>query len=314
MTDFYDVIIIGGGPAGLTASIYALREKLNVMIVEKFVPGGIAATTYMVENYPGFNGISGYELMQKFEMQAKELGLITVLESVEKIEVKDDIKIVHTPGGKEYRALSLIIASGTIHKKLNIPGESEFMGKGVSYCAICDGPLFKGKNVAVIGCGNSGIQEGLFLLKFVENVSFVEFLPYITADKILQAKIKDSKQVNFYLNHIVTGINGDNGIKSITIKDRESGDLKDINVDGVFIYTGLIPNTKFLKDVVDLDKSGYVIANEELETSVPGVFAAGDVRLKSLRQIVTAVADGAIAAFMAGKYVDSHETKGGKNV
>lgn len=302
--EVYDLIIIGGGPAGLTAGIYALRARLNTILLEKFIPGGIAVTTDIVENYPGFISISGTDLMQKFEEHAREVGLKVISETVEKIEIKDKVKIIYTSNNR-YETLSIVIATGTYHKRLNISGESKLIGKGVSYCAVCDGPLFKNKNIAVIGCGNSGIQEGLFLLKFVNHITFVEFLPYITADKILQERIQSSPKATFYLNHTLNSINGENGVASITITDKATGKQDTINIDGVFIYIGLVPNTKFLDNVVKLDKSGYVITNDNLETSVTGVFAAGDVRSKYLRQIVTSAGDGALAAFMAGEYIDS---------
>ncbi|MDI6840971.1 MAG: thioredoxin-disulfide reductase [bacterium] len=303
ITEIKDLIIIGGGPAGLSAGIYASRARLNTLLIEKLAPGGLPMTTHLIENYPGFpHGISGSELMKGMQVQATRFGLKFVIEEVISLEIENGVKLVKTATHK-YKAYAVIIATGTLPKKLGILGEDKFSGKGVSYCATCDGPLFKDKAVAVVGCGNSGIQEGLFLLKFVSNVTFIEFLPYITADKILQEQIQKEQKVSFYLNHTLVSINGDEYISSVTIKDRTTGKEKVIDVEGVFIYAGLNPNTKFLQGVVNLDPHGYVITDENLETSVSGIFAAGDVRVKLLRQVATSVGDGALAAFTAEKYL-----------
>ncbi|MCK4352841.1 thioredoxin-disulfide reductase [candidate division WOR-3 bacterium] len=298
-----DLIIIGGGPAGLTAGIYAARARLNTLLIEKLMPGGLAATTDRIENYPGFQPISGMELTKKMVSQAKEFGVEIITEEVVCLKIKDKFKLVKTVNTK-YKTPAIIIATGTLPKKLNIPGEDELRGKGVSYCATCDGPLFRDKDIIVIGCGNSGIQEGLFLLKFVNRITFVEFLPYMTAEKVLQERIQKEQKIKFYLEHTLISINGEQTVSSVTIKDRKTTKEKIIEAQGVFIYAGLFPNTNFLKGVVKLDKEGYVITNEDLETSISGIFAAGDVRAKTLRQIATSVGDGALAAFMAEKYIE----------
>ncbi|MDD5530039.1 MAG: thioredoxin-disulfide reductase [bacterium] len=299
-----DLVIIGAGPAGLTAGIYAQRAKLNTVILEKYITGGIAVNTDVIENYPGFNEISGFELMQKMEEQARAIGVNIVPEEVQTLEIRDNVKIVKT-SKNEYETSAIIIATGTHYKKLNIPGEEKFFGRGISYCAICDGPLYKNKNIAVIGCGNSGIQEGLFLLKFVNHITFVEFLPFIAADKTLQERIKKHTKTKFYLSHKLVSVNGDKGVESITIEG--DGEEKNIDVAGVFIFAGLTPNTAFVKDVVKLDNKRYIMTNDNLETSVPGVFAAGDVREKRFRQVVTAAGDGALAAFSAELYIEKNQ-------
>ncbi len=301
-----DLIIIGGGPAGLSAGIYAARAGLNTLLIEKGLPGGLAATINLIENYPGFpEGISGMELMQKMEEQAKRFGVEFANEEVISIKVTDEDKLVKT-NANEYVSQAIIIATGTEHKKLGVPGEKELTGRGVSYCAVCDGPLFRDKDIVVVGCGNSGIQEGLFLLKFANSITFVEFLEYITAEKILQERIRKESRAEILLGQMVVSIDGETGVTGVTIKDRKTGESKVIKAQGVFIYVGIKPNTHWLRETVDLDPNGYIIANELLETSVPGIFVAGDARSKPLPffQIVSAASDGAFAAFAVEKYIE----------
>jgi len=237
----YDIIIIGGGAAGLTSGIYTSRGRLKSLLIEKGMPGGLTATTDFIENYPGFpQGIKGMKLMDRMKRQAERFGTEIIqgeVRNVKPIEGKIEVK---TEKGT-YNASCVIVASGGIPKKLNIPGEEEFFGKGVSYCATCDGPLYRAKDVAVIGCGNSGLQEGEYLLKFVKNITFVEFLPYMTAEKILQERLRKERKANFLLNHMLTRINGKDGVDSITVKERKTGEEKEIPVSGVFIYAGFLP-------------------------------------------------------------------------
>ena len=299
----YDIIIIGGGAAGLTSGIYTSRGRLKTLLIEKGIPGGLTATTDFIENYPGFpQGIKGMELMDRMKRQAERFGTEIVQGKVKNVKPVEGKIEAETEEGK-YSTSCVIVASGSIPKKLNIPGEEEFLGKGVSYCATCDGPLYRDKDVAVIGCGNSGLQEGEYLLKFVKSITFVEFLLYMTAEKILQERLEKERKTKFLLNHMLTRINGEEGVDSITVKDRKSGEEKVIPVSGVFIYAGFLPNSDFLKGVIELNDSGYVITNEKMETSVPGIFAVGDVRSKECRQIATAVGEGTTAAVMAEKYI-----------
>jgi len=300
----FDVGIIGAGPAGLTAGIYAARAKLKTIIFEKVAVGGLAAATDRIENYPGFNkGISGEELTSLMGKQADFFGARIFSEGVLDIDTQSNPKVLKTDRG-DFTVKSVIVASGTSPKPLNVPGEKKFKGRGISYCATCDAPFFQDKEIAVIGCGNSGIQEGLYLLKFAKKITFVEFLPYMTAEKILQERIKSHKNVEFLLNSQLTSFEGNNNLTGIKVKSRESGDEKLISVDGVFVYVGLLPNTDFLKGKVELDKAGFVKTNEILETSIKGIFAAGDVRTTPLRQVATAVGDGALAAEMVVKYIE----------
>jgi thioredoxin reductase (NADPH) len=301
----YDLIIIGGGPAGLTAGIYAARAKLKTVLLERLNPGGLVASTDWVENYPGFpEGIVGAELVKKMEEQAVKFGTeIISFKEVNSTDLKGQTKAVSVDK-EEYRAKAVIIASGTEPKKLGIPGEEEFRGRGVSYCATCDGAFFQGKDIVVIGGGSSGIQEGLFLTRFVNNITVVEFMPHLNAEKILQERAHKNEKFKFFVNHMATSINGKDQVESVTIKDRKTNEEKTISCAGVFVYVGWDPKTEFLKGQVDLDKWGYVIAGEDTKTSTSGVFVAGDVREKTLRQITTAVSDGTIAAFMAEKYIE----------
>lgn len=300
----HDVVIIGGGVAGLTTGIYTSREGLDTLLLEKWLCGGLVEETTLVENYPGFpEGVSGRDLVGKFKEQAQKFGTqITEYSEVTEVEPLDKKLRIKTDKA-EYYARCLIIASGSLPKKLNVPGEDEFYGKGVSYCATCDGPLYKDKDVAIIGCGNSGLQEGQSLLNHVKSETFVEFLPNVSAAQVLQDRLRKSEKTTFLLNHMLTSINGDATVNSITVKDRETNEEKKIKVSGIFVYVGFLPNSKFLEGVVDLDKWGYIITDENMRTSVPGIYAAGDIRSKKIRQIDTACGDGTIAAISASDYI-----------
>ncbi len=300
----HDVIIVGGGAAGLTAGIYASREGLDTLLLEKWLCGGLAAETTSVENYPGFpEGVHGRNLMEKFKQQAQRFGTQIVeysgVAKAEPLEKKVKIKT----DNQEYDARCLIIASGGTPKKVNVPGEDDFYGKGVSYCATCDGPLYKGKDVAVIGCGDSGLQEGESLLAHVRRATFIEFLPYMNAAKILQERLQKSEKTDFLLNHMLASINGEDLVSSVTVKNRQTGEERKLDVSGVFIYTGFLPNSSFLGGIVELDTSGYIITDENMETSVPGIYAVGDVRSKRVRQIDVACGEGTIAAISARDYI-----------
>lgn len=304
----YDLIIIGAGPAGLTAGIYGARAGLKTVIVERALPGGLAATTDYIENYPGFpDGIKGMELTENMKKQAQHFGTEIIGTEVTSLIKKGKITIVKT-STRSFETVAVIIATGTVPKKLDIPGEDELRGRGISYCATCDGPLFKGRQIAVIGCGNSGLQEGKFLLNFVKHITFIEFLPHMTADKILQDRFSQEPKVNFFLNHELLSIDGKERVEAITIEDRTTREKKTIEVDGVFIYAGLVPKSDFIKGIVKVDNKGFIITNDKLETSLPGVFAAGDICAQAVRQVVTACAQGAAAAINAYHYIESLRT------
>jgi thioredoxin reductase (NADPH) len=300
----YDVIIIGGGPAGLTAAIYTSRDKLDTLLLEKEIAGGTPTKTHLIENYPGFpEGISGIDLMERFKKQAKRFGVqFREFEEVKGLSSNDKTIEVEMEKGRLI-ARTVIIASGSEPKRIGIPGEDRFFGRGLSYCATCDGPLFKGKDVAVIGCGNSGFQEGEMLLNHVNSITFVTMLPYINASKILEERLRKHENVRFFLNHQLLSIDGEDHITSITLKDSETGEEKEIEVSGVFMYAGITPNTKFVEKVVDLNENGYIVTNESMQTSVSGVFAAGDIRSKKYQQITGACNDGTIAALSAAEYI-----------
>jgi thioredoxin reductase (NADPH) len=300
----FNVVIIGAGPAGLTAGIYSMRAGLKAIIVERAMVGGLAATAHLIENYPGFpGGIAGVDLTTKMKEQAERFGVHIVQAEVSAIEQQDRQFSVHT-AADTYGTPAVILASGTIPKKIGVPGENTLRGRGVSYCATCDGPLFRDKKVAVVGCGNSGLQEGMFLLQFVKSITFIEFLPSMTGDKILQDRLLHEPRATFLLNHEVMSINGEQRVASIGVKNRATGDETSIDVDGIFIYIGLTPITDYVKDLVDRDENGFVKANENMATSTPGIFACGDIRSKKIRQVVNACAEGAIAALNAYHYIE----------
>lgn len=306
--DNYDLVIIGAGPAGLTAGIYGARAGLQTVMLERALPGGLAATTDYIENYPGFpDGIKGMELTEKMKKQAQHFGVEIIGSEVVSLVKKEHITVVKT-SARSFETVAVIIATGTVPKKLNIPGEDELRGRGISYCATCDGPLFKGRQIAIIGCGNSGLQEGKFLLNFARHITFIEFLPHMTADKILQDRLGQEPKVNFLLNHELLSIDGKERVEAITVKDHVVKNKKTIEVTGVFIYAGLVPKSDFVKGIVKIDSKGFIVTSDKLETSLPGVFAAGDICAQAVRQVVTACAQGAAAAINAYHYIESLKT------
>ena len=298
----HDLIIIGGGPAGLTAAIYALRSRLHTPPVEKMILGGQASTTSRVENYPGFpESVSGLDLSQKMAEQAKKLGLNVLWSNAVKIKNQE----VHVEG-KILAAKALIIATGTEAARLGVPGEDELRGRGVSYCATCDGAFYQNKNVMVVGGGNSAVEEALFLTRYARQVSIVHRRDELRADKILAEQAKNHPKIYFFWHSVVEEIKGEKMVSEAVLKDLSSNKKLKVPVDGVFIYVGSRPNSEPAKGAVKLDEAGFIITDEKMKTSAPGIFAAGDIRVKSLRQIVTAAADGAIAAESARQFIENH--------
>lgn len=304
ISNVYDVIIIGGGPAGLTAGLYTSRARLKSLLIEKGFAGGLVTTIDWVENYPGFDeGISGVELSQRMERQAKKFGLETVQGSVKEIYVHDEIKRIVLEEGNVYEAKAVILATGANPGLLKVKGEEKYRGRGVSYCATCDGAFFRGKKIAVVGGGNSAVQEALFLTKLAEVVYIVHRRDQLRATKIIQEKAFANPNIKFIWNSLVEKIDGEDTVNSLVLKNVKTGEVSRLEVEGVFIYVGYNPSTGFLKGIVKLDEDNYILTDEDMSTSVPGIFAAGDVRAKPLKQITTAVGDGATAAVSAEKYI-----------
>jgi len=301
----FDLVIIGGGPAGLTAAIYALRSFLNTALVEKMVIGGVASTAYLIENYPGFpEGISGLDLCQKMHEQALKLGLKEIWGAARKITRQDNIFAIDIDG-KIITAKAVILATGSEAARLNIPGEKEFRGKGVSYCATCDGPFYKDKNIIVVGGGNAAIEEAIFLTRFAKKVTIIHRRDELRADPILSARAKNHPQIYFFWHSVIEEIIGDKVVKEVLLKDLAGNKLMRVPADGVFVYVGSSPNSGLVKETAKLDRKGFIITDEKMQTSAKGIMAAGDVRTKSLRQIITAAADGALAAETARAYIEN---------
>lgn len=300
----YDVVIIGGGPAGLTAGLYTARARLTSLLIEKAIYGGQVATTERIENYPGFDeGISGVELAQRMERHAKRFGLEVIQGTVTSVSLNDKIKEITLEQDRHYRSKTAIISTGASPKPLNIEGEEMLRGKGVSYCATCDGAFFSGERIAVIGGGDSALEEGLFLTRFADMVYIIHRRNEFRAAKITQERAFSNPRIKFILNTVVDKIEGEDSVKKVHLRNIETGERSVLDVRGVFIYIGYKPNTDLFREVVDLDEDGYIITDERMATAVPGVFAAGDVRVKSLKQIATAIGDGAISAVSAEKYI-----------
>ncbi|MDO4324225.1 MAG: thioredoxin-disulfide reductase [Lachnospiraceae bacterium] len=291
----YDVIIVGSGPAGLAAAIYAQRARLSALVLEKeYMSGGQVVNTYEVDNYPGLPGIGGFELGMKFREHAEKLGAQFVNIEVRHIALEDEgrIKVVYTDG-EEYRARTLILAMGASYRHLGVPGEKELTGMGVSYCATCDGAFFKGRKVAVVGGGDVAVEDALFLARGCERVYLIHRRDELRAAGILQEQLKKCENVEFLWDTEVVSIPGEDHVECVKIRNKKDGTERVLDIDGVFIAVGTIPNTGIVTKLLHLDDNGCIVASEDGVTEIPGIFAAGDLRTKQLRQIVTAVADGA---------------------
>jgi len=297
----YDLIIIGAGPAGLTAGLYAGRYRLNTLILEMLNPGGRILATETIENFPGFTGsVATKDLMSNLEKQVRDLGV--EIELTEALELDTHSKVVRCEN-KSYQANTVIIATGAKPRKLQVPGEDRLTGRGVSYCATCDGPLYRDKEVVVVGGGNAAVEEALYLTRFAKSVNLVHRRDQLRATKILQEKIKANKKIAPVLNSLVTEISGTNRVESVKVRDAVTQKEQTIDCQGIFIYVGNVPNTAFIKGELESDSQGFIITNEELGASQQGIFACGDCRKKTLYQVITACAEGATAADSAQRYL-----------
>ena len=297
----YDLIIIGGGPAGLTAGIYAQRARLKTLLLEKEIVGGQIAVSDVIENYPGFSSISGAELMEKFEQHAKGFGLEIKLTDVIDVQDKGKEKIVKTSEG-DLITKAVIVATGAKPRRLGVPGEKEFTGKGVSYCATCDGPFFKGQQVLVVGGGDTAIKEAVYLSKIASTVYLAHRRDQLRAEKIIQEKAFSTPNIKMLLSHILKEIKGKTGVEKVTLQNLKDNTVKELDTEGVFIFVGINPTTDFVD--VEKDKQGFIKTDQDMRTSVNGIFAAGDCRTTPLKQVSTAVGDGALAAYMVEKYIE----------
>ena len=308
MQDFYDIVIIGGGPAGLTAGIYASRARMKAVLAEKMMCGGQALVADMIENFPGFpDGIKGPDLSEWMTKQAAHFGLVIETAEAKRLvpkKKKDEPFRVELTDGRMLEARSVIVATGAKWNTLNVPGESSLSSRGVSYCATCDGPLFREKDVVVVGGGDTAIEDAIFLTKFANKVTIIHRRDRLRATKILQERASTNKKIEMCLNSVCTEITGANKVEGVKIKNVTTNKEKVITTDGVFVLIGLSPNSDIVKGIVKTDDKGYVICDDEMKTSVEGIFACGDVRKKLLRQVVTAAGDGATAAFSAEHYVE----------
>lgn len=300
----YDVIIIGAGPAGMTAALYTSRANLSTLMIERGIPGGQMANTEEVENYPGYDHILGPELSNKMFEHAKKFGAEYGYGDVKEIIDGKEYKIV-VAGKKEYKARAVIITSGAEYKKIGVPGEKELGGRGVSYCAVCDGAFFKGKELVVVGGGDSAVEEGVYLTRFATKVTIVHRRDKLRAQKILQDRAFANEKISFIWNHTVKEINEEGGkVGSLTLTDVNTEEEQEFKADGVFVYVGMLPLSKPFEALGITNENGYIETNDRMETRVQGIFAAGDVREKALRQIVTATGDGSIAAQSAQHYIE----------
>lgn len=300
----YDVIIIGAGPAGMTAAVYTSRANLETLMIERGIPGGQMANTEEVENYPGFETILGPELSTKMFDHAKKFGAEYAYGDVKEIVDGEEFKTV-LAGSKEYKTKAIILSSGAEYKKIGVPGEKELGGRGVSYCAVCDGAFFKQKELFVIGGGDSAVEEGVYLTRFASKVTIVHRREELRAQKILQERAFANEKVDFIWNHTLKEIHEKDGkVGSVTLVSTVNGEEQELSADGVFVYIGMNPLSKPFENLGITNAGGYILTDDTMETKVPGIFAAGDIREKTLRQIVTATGDGSIAAQSAQHYVE----------
>jgi len=302
---FYDSIVVGGGPAGLTAALYMAREGVEALVIEKAGMGGQAGITHTLDNFPGFDaGIAGVEFADRLTKQAKRFG-VEILQAQEVVDISPDATYVcvTTGDGSQYETKVVLLTTGARYRRLGVPGEDDLIGINVHFCATCDGAFYRGKKVLVVGGGNSGFEEGLFLTRFASQVDIVEFMPEVKASQILQDKVAEQPNMTVTTNHAVKEFKGKNRLKAVVVEDRATGEIKEWHYDGVFVFIGLSPNNDLLKGKAEIDKYGFIVTDERLMTTLPGVFAAGDVRAGSTKQAASAVGEGATAALMIREYL-----------
>lgn len=305
----YDVVILGGGPAGLSAALYAARGALSTAIVDLSVLGGQPSNYLEIENYPGYPDGDSYSLMEKFQEQVDKFNVNKhEMQEITKLDLAPALKIIETTD-HIFKAKTIILATGAQPRKLGVNGEKEYLGRGVSYCAVCDGAFYRDKEVSVVGGGNAAVEEGLYLTKFATKVNIIHRRDALRADKIVQDRAFKNPKVNFIWDSVVEEIKGANTVSSIVLKNLKTSKVTEMNTDGVFPYVGFSPNSNMYADQIHVDKTGFVITDANLATSVKGVYAAGDVRVTPLRQVITAAADGAIAATSAIKYLEEVESE-----
>lgn len=303
MEQEYDVIIIGGGPAGLTAGLYTSRDRLKTLIIERSFFGGLIATAEWVDNFPGFpEGISGFELAEFMRKQATKYGLNTIIAEVSDTDLVNKEKIIKTNEGN-FKAKAVIIATGSERSKLSVPGEAELTGKGVSYCATCDGAFFRDLPVAVVGGGNAAVSEAIHLTHFASKVIIIHRRNQLRATQVVQEKALTNPKIEFKWDTVVEEITGEKAVKNVNLRNVKTGEKSSLEVAGIFISTGLKPNTAFLEKSLSLDESGRIVTNDRMETGIPGVFAAGDVRCNSGMQAICSAGEGATAAIYAHRFL-----------
>ena len=301
----YDIVIIGGGPAGLSCGIYAKRAGFNVLIIEKAFFGGQMTTTFTIQNYPGVKDIGGYDLSQNMHATAQELGCEFLEDEVLNININDKVKEIIT-NNKKIEAKTIVLAMGATRRKLGVVGEEEFSGMGVSYCATCDGAFFKEKAVAVVGGGNTALEDAVYLSKFASKIYLIHRRDEFRGSKHLVDIAVKNERITILYDSVLEKITGDFKVTSIDVKNVKTNNVTQYNVDGVFIAVGTEPQTDIVNGIIEVDDLGYIVSDETLVTNQPGIFVAGDIRQKELRQVVTAASDGAIAAHMAGKYINKN--------
>ncbi len=305
----FDVAIIGGGPAGLAAAVYAARGGMKTVIFEKALVGGQITTTADVENYPGFeDNMSGFDIADKMRMQAEKFGTEIKQENIKSIKLDNINKLVETDSNK-YNVKSVILATGANPRKLGVQGEAKYTGRGVSYCATCDGALYRDKTVAVVGGGDSAVEEAIFLTKFAKKVYIIHRRDELRAVKLIRQRAFENDKIEIIWDSIVKEVKGGDFIEKVELHNKKTKEISELELDGIFIYVGIIPNNELVKSVVDLDEQGFILTDETMGTKIPGLYAAGDVVHKVLRQVVTAASDGATAAFSAEKWTEENKDK-----